>query len=112
MRLNDYQRDALRTAQPAVSTDPHLAVLAGYALGVVGEAGEVADHVKKALLQGHPLDVAHVVKELGDVLWYVAAIADLLGNGLEAVAQQNLEKLRRRYPAGFTTERSLNREDR
>jgi len=79
------------------------------ALGIAGEAGEVADHIKKHIGHGHPLDRQAVAKELGDVLWYVAAMADLLGTPLEQIAQMNLDKLRARYPEGFSYEASINR---
>ncbi len=81
------------------------------ALGVAGEAGEVCDVVKKHYGQGHPLDRDEVINELGDVLWYVTALAARLGYPLAEVAARNTAKLRARYPNGFTTERSVARED-
>lgn len=109
MNLNEYQNGMLRTCQPRVSTDPTLVRLTGFACGIAGEAGEIADHAKKAILQGHTLDKIKLLKELGDVMWYVAALAFLLDTDLETVASMNLEKLKARYPDGFTVERSLNR---
>lgn len=100
--LDGYQRLTRRTAG-----DTSLAVLA---LGIAGEAGEVADTVKKHVGHGHPLDFDHLAEELGDLLWYVAALADAVGASLSDIANFNVEKLRRRYPDGFSTERSLNRE--
>lgn len=85
--------------------------LAINALGVAGEAGEVADLVKKHVGHGHALDRDKLAKELGDVLWYVAALAHDIGIDLSTVAALNIEKLRRRYPDGFSTERSINRVD-
>lgn len=92
--LDWYQDEARRTA----ASTPSIAVLA---LGVTGEAGEVADLVKKHLGHGKDLDRMKVAKELGDVLWYVAALADLIGFSLEAVAVMNVEKLKDRHPNGF-----------
>ena len=83
-------------------------------LGIAGEAGEVADLAKKQVFHAHPwnTDVADKLeKELGDVLWYVAATADSIGVTLDEVATMNVEKLRARYPAGFDPERSKNRVD-
>ena len=100
--LDGYQRLTRRTVGNAT-----LPILA---LGVAGEAGEVADIVKKAFGHGHPLDFEHLAEELGDLLWYVAALADAAGASLSDIANFNVEKLRRRYPDGFSTERSMNRE--
>lgn len=109
MSLNDYQREALRTApspEQCLLQTERLAVLA---LGVAGEAGEVADIIKKVVGHGHPLDREKLNKELGDVLWYVAVLALELGFTLDEVASRNIAKLRARYPQGFSSERSLNR---
>lgn len=109
--MDDYQREAI--AYAALSTDlgeQASAALAIRALGIAGEAGEVADLVKKHVGHGHPLDVAKLKYELGDVLWYVAGIASAVGLSLSDVAAGNLEKLRARYPEGhFSTERSISR---
>jgi NTP pyrophosphatase (non-canonical NTP hydrolase) len=80
-------------------------------LGIAGEAGEVADLLKKHLGHGHELDREKLKKELGDVLWYTARIAMHFGFGLEDVARANVAKLRQRYPAGFSTEASKRRVD-
>ena len=106
MTLDDYQQLAARTLHPAQTADQRLA---NAALGLTGEAGEVAEHVKKHLFHGTPLDRDAVAKELGDCLWYLAALAGAIGATLDDVASANVEKLRRRYPEGFSEERSLNR---
>ena len=71
-------------------------------MGVAGEAGEVADMIKKHLGHGHDLDRDKLIKELGDCLWYTATLAKLIGCTLSDVAQQNVEKLAKRYPGGFS----------
>lgn len=73
------------------------------ALGLAGEAGEVADLLKKHVHHHKPLDRGALVKELGDVLWYLAFLCEANGITLEEVASANAEKLRARYPDGFTT---------
>ena len=78
-------------------------------LGLTGEAGEVGDYVKKVVGHGHPLDRDVVVKELGDVMWYVAEICSALQLDMSDVAGRNIEKLQARYPDGFSSERSINR---
>ena len=106
MTLDDYQQLAARTIRPG---RPPEQALANWALGLTGEAGEVAEHVKKHLFHGGTLDRTAVVKELGDILWYVAAMAGAVGVSLDEVGETNIEKLRRRYPEGFEEARSVNR---
>lgn len=105
MTIDEYQKQAQRT-----SSGDHERVLNGV-LGLAGESGECADLVKKCLFQGHVLDRDHMIEELGDVLWYCAELATGLDVSLEAVAHENLCKLRKRYPNGFEPERSINRND-
>jgi len=80
-------------------------------LGLVGESGELAEHYKKYFYHGHPHDVGLVVKEAGDVLWYLAAICTAEGISLNDIAQANIDKLWQRYPNGFNTHDSIKRED-
>lgn len=107
MNFNEYQQAQLRTANNALNFESRISV-AG--LGLTGEAGEVADLIKKKLGHGHELDSQRVKKELGDVLWYVSEAAFLAGWTLEEIAQANIDKLKKRFPDGFSEERSKNRE--
>lgn len=106
--LDEYQQAAVRTAaKPDASDgDKPLAIMA---LGIAGEAGEVAEIVKKHIGHGHPMDRDKLCKELGDVLWYLAATAALMGMTLSEVATVNVEKLKKRYPEGFSHEASQTR---
>lgn len=106
MRASDYQWLAMRTSNRALSPQEHLI---NGVLGLCGEAGEVADIIKKHHMQGHDLDVQHVAKELGDVCWYLAETASAIGYDLSHIMQANIEKLKARYPDGFDAERSINR---
>ena len=106
MNEQDYLAEVLRTY--AGSNDP-LDKLTLSALGLTGEAGEVADTIKKVLYQGHELDRAHLVQELGDVLWYVMLACNAVGCTLENVMQGNVAKLHARYPDGFDPLRSITR---
>lgn len=95
MTLDEYQRHALETAiYPAESR------IVYPTLGLTGEAGEVADKVKKVIRDGHrdftPEKKAEIMKEIGDVLWYCATLSHDLGYSLEEVAQTNVDKLRSR----------------
>ena len=101
MHINYYQEQAERTLTSDNTT--HSGTLAVLALGLCGEAGEVAEHIKKALAHGKELKLADLKAELGDVLWYLSAIASTINADLETVARMNLLKLELRYPDGFPT---------
>ena len=106
MNFDDYQSLAGRTSPAGrVALDR----LTNGGLGLAGEAGEVVELVKKHRYHGHELDAAAMTKELGDVLWYVAELCTASGLSMGEVAGQNIEKLRRRYPAGFSAARSRSR---
>lgn len=109
MKINEYQELALRTANTAAMKIKEEAMING-ALGLNGEAGEVADIIKKSRYQGHELDRDHIAKELGDVCWYIALLAYSIDCDLETIMQMNIDKLKKRYPQGFEKERSLHRE--
>lgn len=115
MNLNEYQTLAMKTADGtarlAVPTDASKAVASVSGLGLCGEAGEVAELLKKWLGHGHAMDRDKLRKELGDVLWYLARISAWADMPLEEVAAANLAKLAARYPAGFSHEASRNRVD-
>ena len=172
MKFTEYQLLAQRTSNPELDERQHIE---NGALGLCGEAGEVADLIKKMFMQGHALDKDEVIEELGDVAWYCAelathaklvirmdnmervvydsipltekvtrlcynaantaamffyvkteeklhkqmlertlgvcrVIAGEMGVSMSEVCKRNLEKLLRRYPEKFSTERSVNRE--
>lgn len=110
MTLNEYQMAAARTLAVAPPEGRALAV-AVLALGLAGEAGEVADLLKKHLGHGHTLDRETLRDELGDCLWYLAGLASTHGMTLDDIARANVEKLERRYPGGFSHEASRARAD-
>jgi NTP pyrophosphatase (non-canonical NTP hydrolase) len=162
MQWTEYQTLASRTFNMQLNRTERLE---NAALGLIGEAGEIADLIKKHRHHGHPLDRDKVIDECGDLLWYVAQMCSVLeyeisygfvgkkgfglsigvyalrlGRNVGIVAEQvdreyrhidtsvvgaflddhidstldeaqqrNIEKLRRRYPNGFSSEASLNR---
>ena len=108
MQVNEYQKAAMATLNPALDKKD---VLINSVMGLWGESGEAIDIVKKWLMQGHELDREHLVRELGDVAWYLAEAATALDVPLEAVFQGNLDKLRQRFPNGFDTGASVNRKE-
>lgn len=102
VNLNEYQQKAITTA-----VYPKHRALEYLTLGLVGEAAEVANKVKKIIRGDYNDDpeaaedaLASVSAELGDVLWYIAVLSDELGDGLGAIAGSNLDKLRARAEAG------------
>jgi NTP pyrophosphatase (non-canonical NTP hydrolase) len=105
--FDTYQKLAHRTS----GQNSRREILCMSSLGLCGESGEVADIIKKVLYHGHLLDENKIVKELGDILWYVAEMATGLGIELDFIAATNLRKLQARYPRGFSQERSINRSD-
>ena len=108
MTINEYQKLAMTTLNPELSRKD---VLINGVMGLCGEAGEAIDIVKKHLHQGHKLDKDKLVKELGDIAWYLAETATALDVSLEEVLERNIDKLKARYPEGFSTERSVNRKE-
>ena len=109
MTGNEYQKEALRTAS-GMNYEHHGMLINGV-LGLCGEAGEVADIVKKATFQGHELDTKHIAEELGDCAWYLAIAAAAIGMELDDVFEMNKAKLRDRYPDGFSSEKSIHRKE-
>ena len=106
MTVNEYQRLAMTTLNKELSDKD---ILINGVMGLCGESGEAIDLVKKWLAQGHELDKEKLIKEIGDVAWYIAEIATVLGVTLEDVLTRNIEKLKARYPDGFKVEDSINR---
>ncbi|WP_243820989.1 nucleoside triphosphate pyrophosphohydrolase family protein [Bacillus thuringiensis] len=117
--LDQYQEATLRTWN--TNNDFGRGVL-NAALGLTGEAGEVADVVKKAIFHGHGFDPAYcpgeeegnthkIALEIGDILYYISIMSHERGYTLGDIAQMNISKLATRYPDGFSREASQNRVD-
>lgn len=109
LTANEYQRAALRTAQ--IDKYGKNELLLNGVMGLCGEAGEVIDLVKKWKFQGHELDKEKLMRECGDASWYLSLIAYALGYDLSDVFNTNIEKLKERFPDGFSKERSINRKE-
>lgn len=112
MKANIYQELANRTLidEPDFQITPEQVMIAWNATGLAGEAGEVADLIKKGIFHQQGLDKDKVKKELGDVLWYVAALCTEFGFTMEEVMQHNIDKLKARFPEGYSPERTTFRE--
>lgn len=107
MTFDDYQRHARRTQNADLTDEQRL----NHALhGLASEVGEIHGLFQKCY-QGHEMDDEELIKECGDLLWFVAELADARGWRLGVVAERNLAKLWRRYPAGFDSVRSTHRSE-
>lgn len=107
MDFNEYQDLAMRTA----SDEGKRNLVLNGVMGLCGEAGECIDVVKKHMFQGHELDRDKLIDEASDCLWYLAAVATGLDIPLEEIARYNVDKLRKRYPEGFSAVKSIDRAD-
>lgn len=106
MNFKEYTENMKRTAGSLELNDENLC---WGAMGISEEAGEVTDYLKKVVFHKHELDRNKLTEELGDVLWYLACTAELIGCDLEEIAVMNIEKLKKRYPEGWDVEKSKNR---
>lgn len=109
MNFKEYQAAAWRTMRKDLSPDDQIL---NCALGL-GEAGELQNLIKKAHFHQHGYSeeiCAKIGDEIGDVLWYLACLCEASGIELETMAELNVEKLKKRYPEGFDSQRSINRD--
>lgn len=109
MNFKEYQEKALRTAG---TYRDDIDMLLNGVMGLNGEAGEVIDIVKKFMFQGHDMNREDILDECGDTLWYIVLILVSRGYTLLDAAKHNIDKLEKRYPAGyFRPEDSVNRKE-
>lgn len=108
MTGREYQELAART----INKDLTLIGQRNHALyGLAAEVGEILSLYQKEL-QGHGApDREHLIKECGDCTWMLAELLTSQGIGFDEVLETNIEKLKKRYPEGFSTERSLHRKE-
>lgn len=107
MTGNEYQKLASRT----IRIDMTKADQEYHALhGMVGEIGELHSIYQKRY-QGHENTEEHRMKEIGDLIWFIAEYCTSCDWSLEDVMRMNIDKLIARYPEGFSTDRSTHRQD-
>lgn len=107
MNLNEYQKFCKKTAKKFNNKEKEIMTLG---LGISGEAGDVAGCIKKTF--SHQDNQENGIKEnLGDSLWYIAMICNFFNWDLENVMEENIEKLKKRYPKGFS-EKSARKDKR
>jgi NTP pyrophosphatase (non-canonical NTP hydrolase) len=117
MTPNEYQQQSNRTCTPdyksfRVSLNPmHQHIIHAH-MGISSEAGEIGDCVKKHFIYNQPLDVVNIVEECGDLLWYISLMLSACGSTMEQAMQENISKLRIRYPEKFTEELAKERLDK
>lgn len=112
MNIEEYMEESARTMAPTIHQDAFKVETLHGIIGVSTEAGELLDAVKKGLFYGHAPDMINVREEIGDIMWYIAAIVRSEKWDLEEIMQENIDKLRTRYPEQFTTELSKRRLDK
>lgn len=106
MTFQEYQKQALSFLNPEIRQEQLLNLVA---LGLNGESGQVADYLKKVRYHNHKMDNDTMIKQLGDVLWYLAISAQALKISFNDIATKNIEKLKIRYPHGWDSNNSINR---
>lgn len=104
-RLHDKLHDAVLTS------DADIGGILNACLGLSGEVGEFNDMIKKWIFHEKDFDEVHAMKELGDIMWYVALMCDSFGWSLDEVMEMNVDKLKARYPEGFSVQRANNRKE-
>lgn len=110
MRTNDRKQGDRLLTSVIKEKEYNVPTLLYGSLGLAGEAGEVLEIVKKGIFHEKGIDKTHIKKELGDVLWYVALICDACRFNLDDVLEENISKLKKRYPDGFDTEKANHRD--
>lgn len=106
MELNEYRIKSLRTIR---TLEGDMAI-ANAAMGLCGETGELVDHLKKHLFHKAPLNMRHVLKEVGDVVFYLNWIVVMFGLSWDDILSANIAKLVARYPNGFNEDDANNRD--
>ena len=108
MDLKEYRKECLRTA---TFTGTSTEIVCNMCLGIAGESGEIIDYLKKVGFHGHIFEKEKLTNEIGDLMWYVTVLADYFGIDMQDVLKANIEKLRIRYPNGFSESDSIKRVD-
>ena len=107
--LDVFQEEALRSMR---SDLPYEAICSNMCMGLAGETGETVDIFKKHIYQGKDLDINDVIEEIGDILWYIANLCNVNKITMKECMDSNVEKLRKRYPNGFSVKDALERSDK
>lgn len=106
MEIREFQRVSTRTLNKELSKEQQVSNMI---FGANGELGEVTDILKKHLYQGHRIDKQHLAEEIGDTLFYIVNLCTIYNLDVEDILQANVDKLKKRFPNGFESNRSINR---
>jgi len=106
MNTDEFERSVRRTMS---DDNEGFRKKMNFLLGLFGEYGEVVELIKKETFHGHEMNIDKLTEELGDVLWYLTALCIQYGIPLHDVMEQNMKKLQKRYPHGFSSADSINR---
>ncbi len=112
MNIKTFEKESARTMTPSIFPDSLSPVTLHGIIGVASESGELLDAAKKAYFYGHKPDKANMREEIGDIMWYLFAVIREMEFDLEEILQENIDKLRKRYPEKFTKEHSELRLDK
>lgn len=105
--------DYAQFVESRFKTFPHdLETMLHAGVGIAGEAGELLDCLKKSWVYGKPIDVENLKEELGDLLFYIVALANQLNTDLGELQRLNVTKLEKRYPLGYTDAAAIARADK
>lgn len=109
MCIKKYQEETKRTLNHQSSDKDRLGELG---MGLSGEVGELVNIIKKKIYHQHNIDLKDIKEEIGDILWYLSNIANEYKIDLTEVMQENIDKLQKRYPKGYTKKDSISRKDK
>ena len=112
MNINKFIEESARTMSDSWHPENIKTETFHGIIGVAGEAGELLDAAKKAVFYNHELDKENLREEIGDIMWYIAAIIRSEGWDIESILQENIDKLRKRYPESFSSELARERFDK
>lgn len=109
MDSKEYQKGVGRTRNKYCSVEDEMK---NYCLGMASEVGELVGHIKHVVFHKWDLDEKYVLEEMGDIFWYVIALASVLELDIDEIFKYNLAKLKKRYPDGFDPGKSRNRAEK
>ena len=110
MRTNDEMSTARLELSIDMNSKYDMGGIVMATMGLSGEVGELNDMIKKWIFHKSDMDITHAKKELGDILWYVACMAESFGWSLDEIMKMNIDKLKARYPEGFDIDRANHKE--